>query len=105
MWAGVFEGTGLRADDVFGAASFNDSSPVLGGIFELDSPFFPMGDRFRPQLSVVEQGFTWNAAPVQADATEAIPLYHGGLHAHLGGTNGPDVASGAASYDDEIVML
>ena len=47
VWAGVFEGTGLRADDVFGAASFNERIPGGASGHETDkrSPSSPPGTK------------------------------------------------------------
>src|SRR5690606_3742708 len=53
-------------------------------------------------LRRAEQRFGGDAAPVQADAAEMLALDHRRLHAKLCGSDGRDIAAGAAADDDQV---
>ena len=96
----VGDAANVAVDDPAAAV---DGYGVIGvEIIEMETELLRTVD-IGKDFSVFEEGLTGDAAPIEADTTQAFPLDDGGVQSQLSGADGGDVTAGAGADDGYIV--
>ena len=84
-----------------GPAALDDPVEIEAETLDAETEDFGLGD-LPVELGGAQERLGGNAAPVQADAPEMLPLDDRRPHAELGGANGGHVTARSAADNDEI---